>query len=96
MLEDTKIVPESFRGFQNSSFCVEMVHGDLLILFWNVIPHPFVYIVYVYKISRSPWAIEQKIYAVCPESFRGSQKVPEGIRESKTLWDSQRVFDFKF
>jgi len=27
--------------------------------------HPFVYIVYVYKISRSPWATEQKIYAVC-------------------------------
>ncbi len=82
------------------------------------------YIVYVYKISRSPWAIEQKIYAVCPESFRGSQKVPEGFigyqkvpegfrgyqkngisvwdpifqrsQKSKTLWDSQRVFDFKF
>ena len=60
-----------------------MVHGDLLILYWNMIYTPFLHIVYVYKISRSPWAIEQKIYAVCIKT----QKLRRRRRTSRqTCW----------
>ena len=61
-----------------------MVHGDLLILYWNMIYTPFLHIVYVYKISRSPWAIKQKIPLLNPGPHQffpsGSVKFVQAVK----------------